>query len=88
MPVAYKGALAERDFLFEPKYSQDLGTKGGVFAHIVDSSMAFIQVHNATDASVRIPHKARLGSIAEFDQEGAYIVTEAHVPLATDNTST
>ena len=42
VPVIYKGALAERDFLFEPKYSQDLSTEGGVFAYIVDTLIAFI----------------------------------------------
>lgn len=88
VPVAYKGMLADRDFLFEPECAQDFGTEGGVFAHIIDSSMTFVNVHNATDAPVRLPRKARLGSIVEFDQEGAYMVAAEHAPLSAGNTST
>ena len=88
VPVAYKATPSDRDFLFEPESNQDFGESGGVFAHLIDSSMAFVQVHNATDKSIRIPRKARLGSIVEFEQEGAYMVSPENAPLAAGNTST
>ena len=87
VPVAYKVMSPDRDFLFEPECAQNLGLEGGVFAHIVDSSLAFVHVQNATDAPVKLPRKARLGTIVEYEQEGAYMVTPDHATLAAGNTS-
>ena len=67
VPVSYHGSLPEeRDFLFEPELSLDLGREGGVFAHIVDSLMTFIQAKNATLSSVKIPRNARLGTVVKY----------------------
>lgn len=87
VPVAYKAMRSDRDFLFESECTQDLDAEGGVSAHLVYSSISFVLVHNATDLPVRLPRKARLGSIVEFEQEGAYIVTAEHAYLASGNTS-
>ena len=89
VPVAYRGDIpGDRDFLFEPECSQDFGADGGVFAHIVDSSLSFVQVYNASNVPVRLPRKARLGSLVEFEQDGAYMVSSDQAHLAAGNTST
>lgn len=43
-----------RDFLFEPQLnaSDRLGIGGGVYAHVVDAGMSFVQVHNDTNHPV------------------------------------
>ena len=53
VPVAYNGRIPDdRDFLFEPDCAQAFGPTGGVFAHIVDSTISMVQIHNATAAPV------------------------------------
>ena len=86
VPVAYNGEIPQdRDFLFEPECSQDLGVTGGVFAHVVDSSISMIQVYNATAAPVRLPRKAKLGALCEYEQDGAFLATPADAHLAAGN---
>ena len=43
--IAYSGTIpSDRDFLFEPKYSEglDFGPNSGVYVYIVDSSLSFV----------------------------------------------
>ena len=75
VPVAYKAMPSDRDFLFEPECNQKLGEGGGALAHLIDSSMTFVQVRNARDKPVLLSRNARLGSIVEYQQEGAYRVS-------------
>lgn len=86
VPVAYKGNIPEdRDFLFEPDCAQDFGPTGGVFAHIVDSTISMVQVYNATAAPVRLPRKSKLGALYEYEQDGAFMAAPADAPLAAGN---
>lgn len=83
VPVTYRGTLPDdRDFLFEPQFKQNLGREGGVFAHVVDSSLSFVQLRNASDRPARISRRSRLGSVVEFQEEGCYLATPEAAPLA------
>ena len=87
VPVIYNGSIPQdRDFLFEPGCQQDLGVNGGVFAHLVDSSLSFVQVYNATDAPVKLQRKCRLGSMVEYSQDGAYLASPVDAFLAAGST--
>ena len=83
IPVTYHGSLPnDRDFLFEPQCPNDLGNDGGVYAHVVDSSLTFVQIRNATDRPITLSKRARLGSVEEYQQHGAYMITTAEAHLA------
>ena len=84
VPVSFQGKQLpdDRDFLFEPQFKGDLGHEGGVYAHIVDSSVSFVQVRNATARPTQLTRRTRLGSIVEYHQAGAYLVGEESAPLA------
>ena len=84
VPVTYRGTIPEdRDFLFEPQCKQDLGHDGGVYAHVVDSSLSFVQLSNTTDHPTQITRRTRLGSVVEFGQEGGcYLAEPEAAPLA------
>ena len=41
--MAYRGnILADRDFLFKPKYKYNLSSDGGVFAYLIDLNISFV----------------------------------------------
>ena len=83
IPVAYHGTLPhDRDFLFEPKYSHDLGFDGGIYAHVIDASVSFVQVRNSTEQPARINRRAKLGNIVEYTQDGCYLTSPDEAPLA------
>ena len=87
--VGYSGSIpADRDFLFEPECSQDLGLMGGIFTYIIDDMIQFVEAYNATAIAVRIPRKARLGLVIEFEQDGAYLVSPDLAPLVAGNSVT
>ena len=83
IPVVYHGSLPkDRDFLFEPKYYHDLGFEGGVYAHVVDASISFVQLRNATDHPARINRRTKLGNVIEYAQDGCYLASPEEAPLA------
>ena len=83
VPVVYHGQLPnDRDFLFDPHCNHYLGTEGGVYAHIVDSTLSFVQLRNSSDKSITIPKRARLESVIEYQQDGAYLAIPDHSYLA------
>lgn len=84
VPITYHGQLPDdRDFLFEPQLNQDLGLDGGVFAHIVDANMSFVQVRNGTGAPIALPRRARLGTVVEYNQEGCFLAEAVDPVMAT-----
>ena len=68
----YRSLLKDRDFLFEPDLPLDLGFNGGLFIYVVDSSITFVQVRNATAAPVELFRNTRLGTIIEWDVDRCY----------------
>ena len=85
IPISYQGSLPDdRDFLFEPELpeSYDLGRGGGIFAHIVDASMTFIQARNNTGAPIDLPRHTRLGTVVEYAVDGCYQVSYKSASLA------
>ena len=83
VPVAFAGELPQdRDLLFEPKCSLQLGHAGGVYAHVVDASFYEVHVRNDTDQDVIIPRRARLGMLGEYDQDGCFPIGAHHADLA------
>ena len=88
VPIYFQGhALlpSDRDFLLEPKRLNSLGEAGGVYAHIVDSNMSFVQVRNATSCPTRINSKTKLGKLVEYTEQGCYLVDPDKAPLAAGN---
>ena len=85
VPVSYHGTLPDRDFLFEPELPETchLGHHGGIYAHIVDSTMAFVQAKNATAEPVSLPKHTRLGTIVEYAVDGCYQISYKSADLAT-----
>lgn len=64
----------DRDFLFEPNLKNvDLGPHGGVYAHLVDSSLSFVRIKNNAPKKVIIPRHANLGTVIEYDQDGCFL---------------
>lgn len=84
IPVQVKGSAltSDRDFLFEPTYTHDLGQNGGLYAHIVDASLSKLQLKNESDKPVVIQRHARLGNVAEYDCDGCFLVSPHEYPLA------
>lgn len=84
VPVTYRGSLPDdRDLLFEPQCKQDLGYDGGVYAHVVDSSLSFVQLRNSSARPVQITRRTRIGTVTEFNEEGCFLATPEAAPLAT-----
>jgi len=84
VPVVYHGTLPDdRDFLFEPQSCHNLGHEGGVYAHVVDSTMSFVKVKNSTPRPVKLSRHARLGTIVEYNGHGCYMVSPEAESLAT-----
>ena len=82
--VAYAGELPDdRELLFEPHCSLQLGQSGGVYAHVVDASFRAVHVRNDTDNHVVISRKERLGTLGEYDQDGCFPIGAHHADLAT-----
>ena len=85
VPICYQGMLPDdRDFLFEPELpgTYNLGRNGGIFAHVVDASMTFIQARNATEAPIILPRHTRLGTVVEYAADGCYQVSYKSTNLA------
>ena len=83
IPVSYKGALPDdRDYLFEPDIPLNLGETGGVYAHVVDSAMTFVQARNTTASPVVLPKGTRLGTVVEYAVDGCYQVSYKSSGLA------
>lgn len=81
--VAFAGELpSDRDLLFEPQCSLQLGQAGGIYAHVVDSSFQTVHVRNDTNKHVIIPRRERLGTIGEYDQDGCFPIGAHHADLA------
>ena len=84
VPIAYTSELPQnRDLLFKPKYSLQLGHAGGVYAYIVDASFRKVQVRNNTDQDIIILRKARLGTLEEYNQNKYFPIEAHHADLAT-----
>lgn len=86
IPISYDGTLpADRDYLFEPELPEtyNLGHTGGIFSHVVDSFMTFVQAKNATEATIVLPRHTRLGTVVDFAADGCYQVSYKSASLAT-----
>ena len=84
VPVSYQDKILpdDRDFLFELRFNRNLGFDGGVFAHIVDAGINFVQVRNATELPAKIEKRSQLSGLIEYTKQGAYLVDTAATPLA------
>ena len=76
IPIKIRGRkLPDRDLMFNPGHIERLGKEGGVFAHIVDANFSIVQVRNTTDEPVTIKRSERLGTLAEYEEEGCYLAS-------------
>ena len=65
----------ERDLTFTPDHSNatsEIRQKGAVYAHMVDSSMTFVQVRNDSDSPLVVQRHVRLGTVNDLEEEGCY----------------
>ena len=51
-----------------------MGNDGGVYAHIVDAFLNFVQIHNVTASPVTITRRIKLKSIIEYNQKRCYLI--------------
>ena len=83
IPISYNENIPnDRDFLFEPQCTQNLGKDEGVFAHVVDATLASVQLRNSITHAVTLPKRVRLGSVIEYQEEGAYMMIPEAANLA------
>ena len=82
IPVKIKDLPDDRDFIFEPEYDHDLGEKGGLYSHVVDAALSFVQLRNDTDQPVTIQRHARLGRVTEFNEDGCFLANPVDHHLA------
>ena len=82
--IAFAGELlSDRDLLFEPRCSLQLGQTEDIYAHVVDSSFQTVHVRNDTNKHVIIPPKERLGTLEEYDQDEYFSIGADHAqPLS------
>ena len=90
VPVHFQGNLpGDRDFFFEPKLKStprmDLGLDGGAFTHMVDASLSFVNVYNASYTPVVLPRRTRLGEVLENRHEGCYAAAPDMAALSTSS---
>ena len=85
VPVKFKDLPGDRDFIFEPDYDHDLGEKGGLYSHVVDAALSFVQFRNDTEKPVTIQRHARLGMITGFNEDGCFLANpvDHHLALST-----
>lgn len=72
--IYYNKLSSNKDFLFELQCFEYLEHNNKVFAHIVNASLSFIQVHNAIEASIILARRARLNIVVEYNQQDCYQV--------------
>ena len=65
----------DKNFLFEFQCSTYLNQNENVFAHIIDSNLFFIQIHNITIESITLIKRTRLKSIMKYNQQKCYQIT-------------
>ena len=87
VPTYLKGKRLpdDRDYLFEPDQEQlaaALGELGGFYAHVCGGNLACVQVKNDRDVAVKIPRRARLGTLTEYEEEGCYQLDGAYHDVA------
>ena len=86
VPIRLKGVsqlASDQDFLFQPVLQGlNLGPQRGPRAHIIDTNFTFVEVQNATNRTVVIPRKARLGKVLDYKEEGCYAVDASETHLA------
>ena len=86
IPVIYKNIIPKnRFYLFEPEYQQNFAVGNGIFAHMVDANLFFVQMYNVLSIPVHLPNKTRFGSFVEYNQNGTYHVVPIHVFLVIKN---
>ena len=74
--VTFHGDLSnDKNFLFEFQCSVYLSQNEDVYAHIVNSDLSFIQIHNITTTPVTLSKRARLKSVVKYNQQKCYQTT-------------
>lgn len=65
--IYHNELLNDKNFLFESQCSKYLEHDDEVFAHIMNASLFFIQIHNAIEALVILLRRARLDIVIEYN---------------------
>lgn len=63
----------------------DLGPDGGAFTHMVDASLSFVNVYNASYTPVSLPRRTRLREVLENRYKGCYAATPDMAALSTSS---
>ena len=75
----------DRDYLFEPNQQQltaSLRQLGGFYTHVCHGNVAGVHVRNDKNMTVRIPRRARLGTLTEYETKGCYQVDDEYHEVA------
>ena len=85
VPIQLWGStdLPDRTLMFQPEYHNATRRlaegDGAIYAHVVNSDIAFIQICNDSDKPISLGRHAHLGYITECLEEDCYMVSpEAH----------
>ena len=63
----------------------DLGLNGGAFIYMVDASLSFVNVYNASYTPVVLPRRTRLGEVLENRHKGCYTAAPDMAALSTSS---
>ena len=84
IPIVYHRMIPkDHDFLFKLQSCHRLRYEGGIYIYIMDATLSFIKVKNATSYLVKLSRHSRLGTIMEYNRHGYYIVSPKAESLAT-----
>ena len=84
--IVYNDTILEnRDFLFEPDYSQDFGFTNEILIHIINFTISMILIYNITIIFVRLSRKAKLEALFEYKQNDVFLIISADAPLIIKN---
>ena len=73
--INYHDTLSnDRDYLFKPELSIYLDKKDGVFTHVVDLLMIFVQIKNVIETSIMLLRNTRLNIMIKYIADEYYQV--------------
>lgn len=71
-----------RDLIFESCYTHNLDQSDNLYAHVVDASLCFVQIRNATNRLITIQRHARLEKVVKFSEESCFLASSSDLSLA------
>ena len=67
---------------FESQCVEHLSHDDDVFAHIIDVSLFFVQIYNATNSSIVLSRRVKLSFVMKYNQSRCYIISSKEISKA------